>query len=58
MTDYVCHTSPVENAVNIFKCGSLQAPTRWRGVSASVLKAEGRNAAKAVDYSLMGYTNL
>lgn len=23
MTDYVCHTSPVENAVSIFKCGSL-----------------------------------
>lgn len=49
MTDYVCHTSPVENAVNIFKCGSLQAPTRWRGVSASALKTEGRNAANDPD---------
>jgi len=41
MTDYVCHTAPVENAV----CGSLQTPTKWRGISALVLKAENRNAA-------------
>lgn len=45
MTDYVCDTAPVENAVNIFKCGSLQAPTKWRGVSSSVLKEENRNSA-------------
>ena len=61
MTDYVCHTSPVENAVNIFKCGSLQAPTRWRGVSASVLKAEGRNAANDpedyFDYVMFAWGN-
>ncbi len=44
-TDYVCHTAPIENAVNIFKCGSLQAPTKWRGLPSSVLKGEGRNAA-------------
>ena len=45
MTDYVCHTAPVENAVNISKCGSLQVPVKWRGVSASGLNAEDRNAA-------------
>ena len=44
-TDYVCHTAPVENAVNIFKGGSLQASTKWRGVGALTLKAEDRNAA-------------
>ena len=44
MTDYVCHTAPVENAVNIFKCGSLQALTKWRGVSSSVLKEENSQA--------------
>ena len=45
MTDYVCHTAPIENAISIFKCGALQAPTKWRKASASVLKAENRNAA-------------
>lgn len=54
MTDYVCDTAPVENAVNIFKCGSLQAPTKWRGVSSSVLKEENRNAANdPEDYLIM-----
>lgn len=61
MTDYVCHTAPVENAVNIFKCGSLQAPTKWRGVSALVLKAENRNAANDpedyFDYVMFAWEN-
>ena len=61
MTDYVCHTAPVENAVNIFKCGSLQAPTKWRGVSALVLKAENRNAAndpeEYFDYIMFAWGN-
>ena len=61
MTDYVCHTAPVENAVNIFKCGSLQAPTKWRGVSALVLKAENRNAANDpedyFDYVMFAWGN-
>ena len=38
-------SSSTNNAVNIFKCGSLQALTKWRGVSSSVLKEENRNAA-------------
>lgn len=45
MTDFVCHTSPVENAVKIFDCGSLLSPVLARGMSARELKAEKRNAA-------------
>lgn len=61
MTDYVCHTAPVENAINIIKCGALQAPTKWRGVPASVLKKENRNAANDpedfFDYVMFAWGN-
>lgn len=45
MTDFVCHTSPVENALKILDCGSLLSPVLARGRSAKELKAEKRNAA-------------
>ena len=45
MTDYVCHTSSVENAVRILQCGSLLSPVRARNMSASDLRKEARNAA-------------
>lgn len=45
MTDYVCHTSPVENAVKIFECGRLLSPVRARKMSAAELQGETRNAA-------------
>ena len=45
MTDLVCHTSPVENAVKILDCGSLLSPVKARGLPASELKKEKRNAA-------------
>ena len=45
MTDLVCHTSPVENAVKILDCGSLLSPVIARGLSAKELQAEKRNAA-------------
>ena len=45
MTDYVCHTSPVENAVRIFECGSLRSPVRALKKSAAELQKEARNAA-------------
>lgn len=45
MTDFVCHTAPVENAVKIFKCGSLYSAVRARGISAEILMKEARNAA-------------
>ena len=46
MTDFVCHTAPVENAEMILRCGSLKAPVLWRGTCAEILAAEKRNAAK------------
>lgn len=45
MTDFVCHTSPVENALKILDCGSLLSPVPARGMPAKELKAEKRNAA-------------
>ena len=45
MTDYICHTSPIENAVQIIKCGSLLSPVRARRMSASELVKEIRNTA-------------
>lgn len=45
MTDFVCHTSSVENALKILDCGSLLSPVLARGMSAKELKAEKRNAA-------------
>ena len=45
MTDYVCHTSPVENAIRIIECGSLLSPVRVRKMSAAELQREARNAA-------------
>lgn len=45
LTDYVCHTSPVENTVKIFQCGSLLSPVRARNKSAAELRKEARNAA-------------
>lgn len=45
MTDLVCHTSPVENAVRILDCGSLLSPVLARKMTAGELRAEKRNAA-------------
>lgn len=46
MTDFVCHTSPVENAVKIFDCGSLLSPVKARKMSGAELAKEARNVAK------------
>lgn len=45
MTDFVCHTSPIENALKIFDCGSLLSPVLARKMTAAELKKEKRNAA-------------
>ncbi len=45
MTDLVCHTSPVESAIQILDCGSLLSPVKARKKTAAELKAEARNAA-------------
>ena len=44
-TDLVCHTTSAENAIKIFKCGSLLSAIKARGVPVEELMAEKRNAA-------------
>ncbi len=45
MTDLVCHTAPLENAISILKCGSLLSAVNARKLPDSVLQKEERNAA-------------
>ena len=40
MTDLVCHTTSVDNAIKILKCGSLLSPVRARNMSAKALMQE------------------
>ena len=46
MTDLVCHTAPLENAISILKCGFLLSAVKARGLPDTVLQKEKRNAAK------------
>lgn len=45
LTDFVCHTAPVENAKEIFACGALRSAVLARNESAETLAREARNAA-------------
>lgn len=45
LTKYICHTAPVENAVSIFKSGSILSAVKARNISAEKLRLEARNAA-------------
>lgn len=45
MTDFVCHTTSVDNAIKILDCGSLLSPVLARRMSAEKLRTESRNAA-------------
>lgn len=45
MTDLVCHTAPLENAIFILKCGSLLSAVNARKLPDTVLQKEDRNAA-------------
>lgn len=45
MTDLVCHTTSIENAISIFKCGSLLSALNVRKIPVEQLMAEDRNAA-------------
>ena len=45
VTEYVCHTTSVENAVKIFQCGKLLSAVKARGIAAEQLMKEKRNAA-------------
>ena len=61
LTDYICHTTSVENAVRILDCGSLLSPVRVRGIPAAELQAEARNAANDpedyFDYIMFAWGN-
>ena len=61
MTDLVCHTSPVENAIKILECGSLLSPVLARKMSAAELAKEARNAANDpedyFDYIMFAWGN-
>ncbi|MBQ5310948.1 MAG: hypothetical protein ILP19_02755 [Oscillospiraceae bacterium] len=61
MTDLVCHTSPVENAVKILDSGRLLSPVLARDMPASELRAESRNAANDpedyFDYIMFAWGN-
>ena len=45
MTEFVCHTSPIENAKMIFSSGKLLSAVNARGMPAEILMKEDRNAA-------------
>ena len=40
MTDLVCHTAPLENAISILKCGSLLSAVNARKLPDTVLQKE------------------
>lgn len=51
ITRFVCHTASIENAISIFKCGSLMSAVKARNLSSEELSLESRNAAKdPIDY--------
>lgn len=45
VTDYVCHTTSIDNAVKIFECGKLLSALNARKTTAQQLMNEKRNAA-------------
>ena len=45
VTEFVCHTTSVENAGKILACGSLLSAVKARGIPVEELMAEPRNAA-------------
>ena len=61
LTDYVCHTTSVENAIKILDCGKLLSPVLARNTSAAELVKEERNAANDpedyFDYIMFAWGN-
>ena len=61
LTDFVCHTAPVENAKQILACGALRSAVRARNESAETLAGEPRNAARDpadyFDYVMFAWGN-
>ena len=60
-TSFVCHTTPVENALKIFKSGKLLSAVKARNIPAKQLMAESRNAANDpadfFDYIMFSWGN-
>lgn len=53
MTDLVCRTTALENAISILKCGSLLSAVDARKLLDAVLQKEDRNAPNdSKDFSL------
>ena len=46
LTDYLCHTTEIENAKSIFKCGKLLSAVKARNKTGEELAKEPRNGAK------------
>lgn len=61
LTEFVCHTSSVENAIKIVQSGSLLSPVIARNMPAAELKKESRNAANDpedyFDYIMFAWGN-
>ncbi|SFC85476.1 hypothetical protein [Butyrivibrio sp. YAB3001] len=61
LTELVCHTSSIENAIKIIECGRLLSPVRARKMSARELREEKRNAANDpedyFDYIMFAWGN-
>lgn len=61
VTQFVCHTSSIENAIKIFKSGSLLSAVKARKQTAAYLKSESRNAANDpedyFDYIMFSWGN-
>lgn len=56
MTDFVCHTAPLENAISILQCGLLLSAVNARKLPDTVLQKEDRNAANdPLDYFHYAY---
>ena len=45
VTDFVCHTTSIDNAIKIFQCGKLLSALNARKVPVEILINESRNAA-------------
>jgi hypothetical protein len=61
LTRFLCHTSPVENAIKIFECGKLLSAVNARQLPAEDLRKEPRNMAKDpvdfFDYVMFSWGN-
>jgi len=61
LTEYICHTSTIDDAKSIFKCGKLLSAVRARNKTATELSKEKRNAANDppdyFDYIMFAWGN-